>query len=81
MVRDMTLNFISDTGVSVYGAYPGRTKTEINKYASTRHNASANFWSAPLKYMFMKTPAEGAWTPLYCCVHPEQELVSGKYYE
>jgi hypothetical protein len=35
---------------------------------------------APLKWLVMKSPFQGAQTTLYCALSPDLEEVSGKYF-
>lgn len=62
-------------GVTAYSVDPGAVNTEI-----TRH------WWRPLAEMvrvfsfMIKTPAEGAYTSLYCAVTPENQMVNGGFY-
>uniref|UniRef100_A0A672HC05 Si:dkey-73n8.3 n=1 Tax=Salarias fasciatus TaxID=181472 RepID=A0A672HC05_SALFA len=62
-------------GVMAYSVDPGAVNTEI-----TRH-----FWR-PLGDLvknfgfLIKTPAEGAYTTIYCTVTPENQMVTGGYY-
>ncbi|XP_028288472.1 retinol dehydrogenase 12 [Parambassis ranga] len=63
-------------GVMAYSVDPGMVNTEI-----TRHIRR------PLVDLFktfsflLKTPAEGAYTTIYCTVTPENQLLTGGYYK
>lgn len=63
-------------GVMAYSVDPGTVNTEI-----TRHlmRPLANLVKA---FSFLiKTPAEGAYTTIYCTVTPENQLLTGGYYK
>ncbi len=63
-------------GVMVYCVDPGVVNTEI-----TRH-AIRPFVSLVKTFSFLiKTPAEGAYTSVYCAVTAENQLVTGGYYK
>ncbi|XP_074478566.1 retinol dehydrogenase 12 [Sebastes fasciatus] len=63
-------------GVMAYSVDPGFVNTEI-----TRHMGSP-FVSITKGISFMfKTPAEGAYTSIYCAVTPENQLLTGGYYK
>ena len=62
-------------GVTAYAVHPGVVNTDLMRHTKR-----------PLQLMFkkfsyfLKTPAEGAYTTLYCIVTPDSELTSGGYY-
>lgn len=59
-----------------YAVDPGVVNTEI-----TRHFMSP-FVSLIRTFSFViKTPAEGAYTTVYCTVTPENQLLTGGYYK
>ncbi|CAB1340927.1 unnamed protein product [Coregonus sp. 'balchen'] len=62
-------------GVTAYAVHPGVVNTDLMRHIKR-----------PLQVMlkkfnyFLKTPAEGAQTTLYCILTPDSELTSGGYY-
>lgn len=63
-------------GVTAYAVDPGVVNTEI-----TRHFMSPLAALTKTFNFFMKTPAEGAYTSVYCAVMPENQLLTGGYYK
>uniref|UniRef100_A0A8D0DL57 NADP-retinol dehydrogenase n=1 Tax=Salvator merianae TaxID=96440 RepID=A0A8D0DL57_SALMN len=65
---------LQDTGVSVYAVHPGTVFSEL-----PRHSVVLNVLWTTFQY-FLKTPAEGAQTSVYCAVVEDLESMSGKYF-
>lgn len=63
-------------GVMAYSVDPGMVNTEI-----TRHIMRPVATFVKTFSFFIKTPAEGAHTTLYCTVTPENQLLTGGYYK
>lgn len=63
-------------GVTVYAVDPGMVNTEI-----TRHFMSPLMALTKTFSFFLKTPAEGAYTSVYCAVEPESQLLTGGFYK
>ncbi|XP_028581466.2 retinol dehydrogenase 12-like isoform X3 [Podarcis muralis] len=65
---------LQGTGVTVNVLHPGTVSSEL-----PRHSAILDIvWKR--SSFFLKTPAEGAQTSVYCAVAEELESVSGKYF-
>ncbi|XP_051737744.1 LOW QUALITY PROTEIN: retinol dehydrogenase 12 [Ctenopharyngodon idella] len=64
---------VEEMGVSVYAVDPGLVKTEIIRHLKK----SLQFFVKTFGFL-IKTPAEGAYTTLYCAVTPD--LPTGTYY-
>lgn len=62
-------------GVSVYSVDPGPVDTDI-----TRHFMQPLASVVKTFNFLIRTPAEGAYTTIYCVVTPESQLTSGGYY-
>lgn len=62
-------------GVSTYSVDPGMVDTEI-----TRHFMRPLASIVKTFGFLIRTPAEGAYTTIYCIVTPENQLRSGGYY-
>uniref|UniRef100_A0A3B4TGV1 Si:dkey-73n8.3 n=1 Tax=Seriola dumerili TaxID=41447 RepID=A0A3B4TGV1_SERDU len=63
-------------GVTAYAVDPGVVNTEITRHIKRPLVDLANLFSS-----LMRTPAEGAYTTLYCTVTPEHQLLNGGYYD
>ncbi|XP_029313870.1 retinol dehydrogenase 11 [Cottoperca gobio] len=63
-------------GVMAYSVDPGMVNTEI-----TRHMGRPLVAITKTIGFAFKTPAEGAYTTIYCTVTPENQLVTGGYYK
>lgn len=63
-------------GVMAYSVDPGMVNTEI-----TRHLMRPLVNLVKAFSFFIKTPAEGAYTTIYCTVTPENQLLTGGYYK
>lgn len=64
---------VAEMGVSVYAVDPGLVQTEIIRHLKK----SLQFFVKTFGFL-IKTPAEGAYTTLYCGVTPD--LPTGTYY-
>lgn len=59
-----------------YSVDPGIVNTEITRYIK---RPLVDFFKT---FQFLlKTPAEGAYTTIYCTVTPENQLLTGGYYK
>ncbi|XP_068565853.1 retinol dehydrogenase 11 [Cebidichthys violaceus] len=67
---------IEALGVMAYSVDPGMVNTEI-----TRHLGRPLVSITKVLACLLKTPAEGAYTTIYCTVTPEHQLVTGGYYK
>uniref|UniRef100_A0A8C2ZXL2 Si:dkey-73n8.3 n=1 Tax=Cyclopterus lumpus TaxID=8103 RepID=A0A8C2ZXL2_CYCLU len=63
-------------GVTAYSVDPGMVNTEIMRHLG---NPLVSI-SKTIAFM-LKTPAEGAYTTIYCAITPEHQLVTGGYYK
>ncbi|KAF3836023.1 hypothetical protein F7725_028581, partial [Dissostichus mawsoni] len=63
-------------GVMAYSVDPGMVNTEI-----TRHLGRPLVAITKTIGFLLKTPAEGAYTSIYCTVTPESQLLTGGYYK
>lgn len=63
-------------GVTVYAVDPGVVNTEITRHFMNPLMALTKTFS-----FFLKTPAEGAYTSVYCAVEPESQLLTGGFYK
>nr|XP_046227370.1 retinol dehydrogenase 11 [Scatophagus argus] len=63
-------------GVMAYSVDPGVVNTDI-----TRHLMRPLVGIIETFRFLVKTPAEGAYTSIYCAVAPEDELLTGGYYK
>ncbi|XP_056155458.1 retinol dehydrogenase 12 [Lampris incognitus] len=62
-------------GVTTYAVDPGTVSTDVMKHLKRPFQEAVRAFS----FMF-RTPAEGAYTSIYCTVMPENQLVTGGYY-
>ncbi|XP_059183423.1 retinol dehydrogenase 12 [Centropristis striata] len=63
-------------GVVAYSVDPGMVKTEITRHLKRPLMDITKAFSS-----LLKTPAEGAYTTVYCVVTPENQLLTGGYYK
>lgn len=63
-------------GVMAYCVDPGMVNTEI-----TRHIMRPLVSFIKTFSFMIKTPAEGAYTTIYCTVAPENQLLTGGYHK
>lgn len=63
-------------GVMAYSVDPGMVNTEITRHMWRPLVATTKAFS-----FLVKTPAEGAYTTIYCAVTPENQLLTGGYYK
>nr|XP_033495101.1 retinol dehydrogenase 11 isoform X2 [Epinephelus lanceolatus] len=63
-------------GVMAYSVDPGSVNTEI-----TRHIRRPLVDAIKMFGFLIKTPAEGAYTTIYCTVTPENQLLTGGHYK
>lgn len=62
--------------MTAYAVDPGVVNTEIMRHMMRPIVALTKTFS-----YFIKTPAEGAYTTVYCAVTPENQLVTGGFYK
>lgn len=77
--RNPITNFLpvpTALGVMAYAVDPGAVNTEI-----TRHMRRPLVDIKKTMSFMIKTPAEGAYTTIYCIVMPEHQLLTGGYYK
>ena len=67
---------LAGTGVTATVCHPGVTATSFGAEDQAAHLAAM----IRVARLFMKTPAQGALTPLYLASSPEVEGVTGRYY-
>ena len=67
---------LEGTGVTANVLHPGVTRTEFGAEDQSRWFA----WMSGLARLFMKTPAQGAETPIFLAASPEVEGMSGRYF-
>ncbi|RUS72780.1 hypothetical protein EGW08_019457 [Elysia chlorotica] len=78
-VKELTRR-LEGTGVTAYALHPGVVATELPRHIALANNPIILFLTAPLRYILLKTPLEGAQTTLACALNPAWETISGKYY-
>lgn len=62
--------------MTAYAVDPGIVSTEIMRHMMRPIVALTKTFG-----FFIKTPAEGAYTTVYCTVTPENQLLTGGYYK
>ncbi|KAF8795643.1 retinol dehydrogenase 14-like [Argiope bruennichi] len=69
---------LEGTGVNVYAVSPGMVWTNLGRHVSV------SWWKivalAPIAWLFIRTPYQGAQTILHCAISEEVESESGLYY-
>lgn len=63
-------------GVTAYSVDPGTVDTEISRHLGRPLVSITKTFA-----FLLKTPAEGAYTTIYCVVTPEPQMVTGGYYK
>lgn len=63
-------------GVTAYSVDPGTVNTEITRYIKRPLVGLVKTFA-----FLLKTPAEGAYTTVYCAVTPENQLLTGGHYK
>ncbi|XP_059155007.1 retinol dehydrogenase 12-like [Physella acuta] len=71
---------LEGTGVTVYSLHPGSVDTELQRHFTILQYSIIKVLFYPVKFMFFKTPIEGAQTTLYAALDPALETVTGKYF-
>jgi NAD(P)-dependent dehydrogenase (short-subunit alcohol dehydrogenase family) len=67
---------LEGTGVTATVAHPGVVRTSFGAEDQAAHFAVMT----RVARLFMKTPAQGAATPIYLASSPEVEGITGRYY-
>ncbi|XP_040022907.2 retinol dehydrogenase 11 [Gasterosteus aculeatus] len=67
---------IEALGVTAYSVDPGTVDTEISRHLGRPLVSITKTFA-----FLLKTPAEGAYTTIYCVVTPEPQMVTGGYYK
>ena len=70
----------TDTGVTVNSLHPGVVLTELGRHMSFSKSYVSRILLAPIIWLVLKTPVQGAQTTLCCALSAELEGVSGKYF-
>ncbi|KAG1659680.1 Retinol dehydrogenase 11 [Nymphon striatum] len=70
---------LEGTGVSVFSLHPGVIATELNRHIGSSINRFIG-WAYQKMSFFLKTPAQGAQTTIYCSVAEGLEEKSGCYF-
>lgn len=71
---------LQGTSVTVNCANPGASKTEIARHLPMAHAKISGGMLSPLMWLMLKTPVQGAQTPVYLAVDSEVKGVTGKYF-
>lgn len=71
---------LANSGVTVNALHPGLVDTELMRHMGIFNSYFAKVFVGPLMWPFLKTPANGAQTTLYCALEPELEKVTGQYF-
>ncbi|CAL1296915.1 unnamed protein product [Larinioides sclopetarius] len=70
---------LQGTGVNVYAVSPGMVWTNLGRHVAI------SWWKiialAPIAWLFIRTPYQGAQTILHCAISEEVESESGLYYK
>jgi hypothetical protein len=69
---------VIDSKVTVNVANPGVVRTSIHRHMPFRQNFLVSLTFSPFLWFLMKTAFDGAQTPIYLAVAPEEEGVTGK---
>ncbi|XP_074640680.1 retinol dehydrogenase 13-like isoform X2 [Tubulanus polymorphus] len=70
---------LEGTGVTALAVNPGIVDTELMRHLSIYKSTFSRIILAPLRWIFLKTPNEGAQTSLYAALSKDLDGVSGKY--
>uniref|UniRef100_A0A5S6QYE0 Uncharacterized protein n=1 Tax=Trichuris muris TaxID=70415 RepID=A0A5S6QYE0_TRIMR len=71
---------ISGSPVVANSCHPGTCYTNLLRYTPLLNTAILKMIAAPFVWFFMKTPKDGAQTPLYLLLSAKASGVSGKYF-
>ena len=71
---------LQGTGVTTYSLHPGAVNTELSRHLSLSKVSILSALVAPIFWMFLKTPRNGAQTTIYCAVDPSLNNVTGQYF-
>ncbi|CDW53996.1 retinol dehydrogenase 14 [Trichuris trichiura] len=71
---------VSGSSVTSNSCHPGVCNTRITRYAPLVNTKLVQAITAPFAWFFLKTPKDGAQTPLYLLLSKEVSGVSGKYF-
>jgi len=71
----------ADCGVTVNDANPGIVRTYLlDYYFRVTYNPLLLKFLAPLRWLLVKTPRQGAQTTLHLILSPDLQTVTGKYF-
>lgn len=71
---------LEGTGVTANVIYPGLVSTNITSHLGIHKSYISSFFLSPIRWIMMKTPIQGAQTPIYCSVNQQLEEISGKLF-
>ncbi|KFD62939.1 hypothetical protein M514_10139 [Trichuris suis] len=71
---------VSGSSVTSNSCHPGTCNTHIARYTPLVNTKLVKTIAAPFVWFFLKTPKDGAQTPLYLLLSKEVSGVSGKYF-
>ncbi|KAK7507085.1 hypothetical protein BaRGS_00001936, partial [Batillaria attramentaria] len=71
---------LDGTGVTVNALHPGVVKTELGRHMNIFKSSISRAVFAPISWVLLKTPVQGAQTTLYCALATELDGVTGKYF-
>lgn len=77
--RELTKR-LEGSGVTANSVHPGLVQTELGRHMSIYKSSFSRTVLAPIAWLFLKSPTQGAQTTLYCALASELEGVSGKYF-
>ena len=66
--------------MTVNSLHPGVVATELGRYLPWQNSYLSSTVLAPLKFILMKTPIQGAQTTLRLALDPSLENITGKYF-
>lgn len=71
---------LEGTKVTVNSLHPGVVATELGRHLPWQISSLSSTVLAPIKFLLMKTPIQGAQTTLRLALDPSLENVTGKYF-
>ncbi|CAH1791842.1 unnamed protein product, partial [Owenia fusiformis] len=72
---------LEGTGVTSNAVHPGIVNTEIGRHMKVNKSYIAWPIIGPIKFLFLKSPEQGAQTSLFCALDSSLENVTGKYFK
>lgn len=73
--------YLEGTPVTVNTAHPGVVSSEAHRYMPYKRSRVVCWTFAPVMWLLMKQPRDGAQTALHCAISETEEGVSGKFYK